>query len=66
LQIHLKLLPLFKALFVTTNPIPVKAALKVLGLDTGAVRLPLVKASEQLETQLTQVLGDLGLLDPSC
>ncbi|MEI6427709.1 MAG: 4-hydroxy-tetrahydrodipicolinate synthase [Pseudanabaena sp. ELA607] len=62
LQIHLKLLPLFKALFVTTNPIPLKAALKVLGLDTGAVRLPLVRASEAVEAQLTQVLGDLGLL----
>ncbi len=62
LAIHLKLLPLFKALFVTTSPIPVKTALKILGLDTGVVRLPLVKASDELETYLTQILGNLDLL----
>lgn len=40
-QIHLQLFPLFKALFKTTNPIPVKAALRLQGWDVGSTRLPL-------------------------
>jgi 4-hydroxy-tetrahydrodipicolinate synthase len=51
LQIHLKLLPLFKALFITANPIPVKAALRLKGWAVGDTRPPLVEASaEVLET----------------
>ncbi|MEW6081329.1 MAG: 4-hydroxy-tetrahydrodipicolinate synthase [Bacillota bacterium] len=48
---HLRLFPLFKALFITTNPIPVKAALEIAGFRAGGVRLPLTAASgEQRET----------------
>ncbi|MCL4513639.1 MAG: 4-hydroxy-tetrahydrodipicolinate synthase [Candidatus Eremiobacteraeota bacterium] len=47
LEIHLHLLPLFKALFMTTNPIPVKAALKLTGFPVGGLRPPLVEASEK-------------------
>ena len=43
---HYKLYPLVKALFLETNPIPVKAAMKILGTDTGELRLPLVPMSE--------------------
>ncbi len=60
--IHQKLVPLFRALFVTTNPIPVKAALNLLGWDVGGVRLPLVEADEQVLALLRQVLTDLSLL----
>lgn len=55
-EIHLHLLPLFKALFATTNPVPVKAALKRQGWDMGSVRLPLCPASEEVELLLDQVL----------
>ncbi len=41
-ELHRRLLPAFKAMFITTNPIPVKAALSLLGIDAGPVRPPLV------------------------
>lgn len=46
LQIHLKLIPIFKTLFITSNPVPVKTALNLLGIDVGGVRLPLYKATD--------------------
>ncbi|MEB3292147.1 MAG: 4-hydroxy-tetrahydrodipicolinate synthase [Synechococcales bacterium] len=60
-QIHLQLLPLCKALFLTTNPIPVKAALKIAGWDVGGCRLPLTSASDSILAELKQVLADLSL-----
>lgn len=47
--INCKLMPLFKALFITSNPIPVKAALKLWGFPVGGLRLPLVEATEAEE-----------------
>ena len=47
LQWHLKLLPLFKGIFVTTNPVPVKYLLKYHGIKAGGVRLPLVDATDK-------------------
>ncbi|MFB2921924.1 4-hydroxy-tetrahydrodipicolinate synthase [Aerosakkonema funiforme] len=61
-QIHLELFPLFKALFATTNPIPVKAALKLQGWDVGSPRLPLSEASTEITEKLKAVLKDLSLL----
>lgn len=60
--IHLELLPLFKGLFVTTNPIPVKAALRLNGWDVGGLRLPLVPPAPAEEETLRRILGALGLL----
>ncbi len=60
--LHIALFPLFKALFLTTNPIPIKAALKLTGLDTGVVRSPLVAAPPALEERLRAVMEPLGLL----
>ncbi|BAY51060.1 dihydrodipicolinate synthase [Thermostichus vulcanus NIES-2134] len=60
--IHCQLLPLFKALFVTTNPIPIKAALSLQGWSVGEPRLPLTSASDAVIGQLKAVLDDLGLL----
>ncbi|HIK35932.1 MULTISPECIES: 4-hydroxy-tetrahydrodipicolinate synthase [unclassified Thermosynechococcus] len=60
--IHCQLLPLFKVLFVTTNPIPIKAALSLQGWAVGAPRLPLTSASDAVIGQLKPVLDDLGLL----
>lgn len=42
---HLDLFPIFKGIFVTSNPVPVKALLNMMGIKVGGVRLPLVKAT---------------------
>ncbi|MFN5398285.1 MAG: 4-hydroxy-tetrahydrodipicolinate synthase [Pseudanabaena sp.] len=62
LQIHIQLFPLFKALFLTSNPIPLKLALRLLGLDTGVVRSPLVAGNDELEAKLKVVLQKVGIL----
>ena len=61
-QIHLKLFPLFKALFATTNPIPVKTALQLQGWPVGTTRLPLSPPSEGVKQTLAAVLQELSLL----
>jgi 4-hydroxy-tetrahydrodipicolinate synthase len=61
-QIHLQLLPLFKALFLTTNPIPVKSALSLQGWQVGSPRLPLVDLSPELGQKLKSVMAELSLL----
>ena len=62
-QINRELSPLFKALFITTNPIPVKAALNILGQRVGGVRLPLVELSPEEEKKLRSVLVQTGLMN---
>lgn len=62
IQVHVRLLPLFKALFVTTNPIPVKAALRLKGWDVGVTRLPLWESASEVNEKLKAVLKDLSLL----
>lgn len=61
-EIHLQLFPLFKALFTTTNPIPVKAALKLQGWEVGSTRLPLADLPEQVNQTIKNVLTELNLL----
>jgi 4-hydroxy-tetrahydrodipicolinate synthase len=61
-NIHLKLMPLFKALFLTANPIPLKAALRLQGWAVGSTRLPLPDVPPEVEHELKQVLTDLSLL----
>ncbi|MER3435533.1 MAG: 4-hydroxy-tetrahydrodipicolinate synthase [Leptolyngbya sp. ERB_1_1] len=61
-QIHLELFSLFKVLFVTTNPIPVKAALNLQGWQVDTLRLPLCSPDEELKHQLKQVMAALNLL----
>lgn len=60
--IHLKLFPLFKALFCTTNPIPVKAALQLQGWDVGATRLPLCHLSESDRQMVEAVMTQMALM----
>ncbi|OIP76477.1 MAG: 4-hydroxy-tetrahydrodipicolinate synthase [Oscillatoriales cyanobacterium CG2_30_44_21] len=62
MQIHIRLFPLFKALFLTSNPIPLKLALRLLGMDTGLVRSPLVAGTAELEAKLKSVLTEIGIL----
>ena len=60
--IHLKLFPLFRAMFVETNPIPLKAAMRLLGTDTGEMRLPLCDVAEEHLPGIEKALRDQGLL----
>jgi 4-hydroxy-tetrahydrodipicolinate synthase len=60
--LQLRLLPLIGALFRESNPIPVKAAVGMLGLDVGEPRLPLVPASDAVRQELEAAMRDLGLL----
>jgi 4-hydroxy-tetrahydrodipicolinate synthase len=61
-EIHESLKDLFKALFITTSPIPVKAALNMVGHEVGSPRLPLVEASEEEKAVLRETLERHGLL----
>jgi len=60
--LHRRLLPLFKVIFVTTNPIPVKAALALAGFDAGPLRPPLIEATEAERAQIRRVMESLGLI----
>ena len=53
---------LYKALSVTTNPIPIKTALNMIGLDVGGLRLPLVEASEEERSVIREALERHNLL----
>ncbi|MBF2064797.1 MAG: 4-hydroxy-tetrahydrodipicolinate synthase [Calothrix sp. C42_A2020_038] len=61
-SIHLRFFPLFKALFVTTNPIPIKAALRLSGFNVGSCRLPLGDVSPEVIQKLEAVLKELDLI----
>lgn len=58
-----RLHPVMKALFLETNPIPVKKALSLMGLTTDEMRLPLVSMSEELVPLLEKTLKRAGLLE---
>ncbi len=60
-EIDAELTPLYEGLAVTTNPIPVKAALELLGLASGRVRLPLVAADAEQRMAVKAALEGLGL-----
>lgn len=62
-DIHLRLFPLFRALFLENNPGGVKAAMQMLGRDSGEMRLPLVEISAQNKLHTRQTLINLGLLN---
>lgn len=61
-SIHYELLPLMKALFIETNPVPVKQAMSWAGLPAGPARLPLGKLSPANEAALKKVMIDMGIL----
>ncbi|MCR4337188.1 MAG: 4-hydroxy-tetrahydrodipicolinate synthase [Candidatus Omnitrophica bacterium] len=61
-EIHAKLLPLVKAMFVETNPIPVKTAMKLMGLCSDELRLPLCEMGEKNLAVLKKALKDYGLI----
>jgi 4-hydroxy-tetrahydrodipicolinate synthase len=59
--LHRKLFPLVKAMFIETNPTPVKAAMNMLNMAAGEPRLPLVAPSEASQRAIRQALIDYGL-----
>lgn len=61
-EINAGLGPLFRTLFINTNPIMVKTACNLVGLKVGGLRLPLVEASEKETEIMREVLKNLGLL----
>jgi 4-hydroxy-tetrahydrodipicolinate synthase len=63
LKVHLELMPLFKVLFLTANPIMVKKALELVGFPVGDARLPLIPATEEQTAELARVMRHLGLID---
>lgn len=62
MDLHLKLYPLMQAMFIETNPIPVKAAMSMLGLCSEEVRLPLCAMSSKNKEKLKQILIENKLL----
>ena len=61
-EINIRLFSLFEAMFLETNPIPVKKAAEMMGLSAGHVRLPLGALSEDNEGKLRKVLEGLGMV----
>jgi len=61
-EMHYQLLPLVKAMFVETNPAPVKTAMGLLGMCEDSLRLPLCPLSEASLSKLKSALKDYGLL----
>ncbi len=60
-RIHFELLPFFKAAFIETNPIPIKAAMGMAGLPAGPVRLPLCELQPASLEKLKAVVKSMGL-----
>ncbi|MEW6247192.1 MAG: 4-hydroxy-tetrahydrodipicolinate synthase [Nitrospirota bacterium] len=61
-RLHFKLSPLFAALFLETNPIPVKAALSMMGKIEEELRLPLCPIGQENRDKLARVMKDYGLI----
>jgi 4-hydroxy-tetrahydrodipicolinate synthase len=61
-KINMDLFPIFKGLFLTSNPIPVKEALNLMGFDVGSVRPPLVELDDEMRAKLTEILKSNNLL----
>ncbi len=62
LELHRRLYPAFKGLFVTTSPIPLKTALNMMGMEVGGLRPPLIGADESLVNSVRDLLGSYGLI----
>lgn len=62
LKLHAQLYPLFKNLFIETNPAPAKAALALMGMMTEEIRLPLVPVTPKAREVVKATITELGLL----
>ncbi|SFG48888.1 4-hydroxy-tetrahydrodipicolinate synthase [Desulfotomaculum arcticum] len=61
-KIHCSLFPVFKTLFITSNPVPLKAALNMLGWQVGGPRLPLVEATQAEKEMIKKTLSEAKLV----
>ncbi|KLU64789.1 4-hydroxy-tetrahydrodipicolinate synthase [Desulfosporosinus acididurans] len=61
---HLELFPVFKGIFITANPVPVKALLNMYGHKVGGVRLPLVKATAEELKFLQDLMNNVKRIEP--
>ena len=59
--LQLKALPLIEQLFCEVNPIPVKKAMQLMGVDCGPLRMPLTEISPEHEKNLEQAMKDFGI-----
>lgn len=61
-DMHYKLLPIMKIMFIETNPIPIKTAMNLAGMDVGELRLPLCEMEERNLEKLKEVLRKHNLI----
>jgi 4-hydroxy-tetrahydrodipicolinate synthase len=61
-ELQLRLIPLIRAVFIETNPIPSKTALGLMGKCSDELRLPLTPMAEGNVKKLRQAMSDFGLL----
>ena len=61
-ELQLRALPLINQLFCEVNPIPVKAAMNLMGMEVGGLRMPLTDISKGNEEKLAKLMKDFGLL----
>ena len=61
-KLHQSLFPLFKTMFITTNPIPVKTAVNLIGIEVGEMRLPMISATKEQKDEILKILGEAGKL----
>ncbi|MBR2522764.1 MAG: 4-hydroxy-tetrahydrodipicolinate synthase [bacterium] len=62
-EANARLQPLMSELFVVSNPIMVKEALKIAGFPVGGLRLPLIEATPEQSAHLAQVMREVGVID---
>lgn len=63
LNLQLKFIPLIKNLFCEVNPIPIKAAMNIMGFEVGECRLPLTKMSNENYKNLVESLKQLNSIN---
>ncbi|MFA5879621.1 MAG: 4-hydroxy-tetrahydrodipicolinate synthase [Candidatus Margulisiibacteriota bacterium] len=61
-EIEKSLMPIFEILFITSNPIPLKAALNMMGFKVGKPRLPLIEANMEEKIKIKEILTQLKLI----
>ncbi len=61
-EIHYRLYPLIRALFIETNPIPIKTAMALMGMIREELRLPLAPMEESNRDRLKKIMQDYGLI----
>lgn len=61
-RLHREMLPLFRGLFMVANPIPVKAAVNLIGFQAGKPRLPLLPLGEEQTRRLKGLLREYRLI----